>query len=73
MRKTSTGMLEQGIQTPSAAPDLIPAESENLHWNWYSKRGTSFAVATEEEDTRQQSSLPYVGMSISRPLRSADR
>src|SRR5436309_3387708 len=27
MRKTSTGLLEQGTQTPSPAPDLIPAET----------------------------------------------
>ena len=42
MRKASTGLLEQGTQTPSPAPDLIPAEqksTENLHWDWYSKRG----------------------------------
>src|SRR2546423_6019811 len=40
MRKASTALLEQGIQTPSPAPDLIPAETsiENLHWHWYSKR-----------------------------------
>jgi hypothetical protein len=43
MRKASTRLLEQGIQAPSPAPDLIPAENktstENLHWDWYSKRG----------------------------------
>src|SRR5438874_10891960 len=41
MRKTSTGLLEQGTQTPSPAPDLIPAETrtENSHWDWYRKRG----------------------------------
>jgi hypothetical protein len=41
MRKASTALLEQGTQTPSPAPDLIPAETttENLHWDWYSKRG----------------------------------
>jgi len=41
MRKATTGMLEQGTQTPSPAPDLIPAETstENLHWDWYTKRG----------------------------------
>jgi hypothetical protein len=41
MRKASTALLEQGTQTPSPAPDLIPAESstENLHWDWYRKRG----------------------------------
>ena len=26
MRRASTGLLEQGTQTPSPAPDLIPAE-----------------------------------------------
>jgi hypothetical protein len=41
MRKASTALLEQGTQTPSPAPDLIPAETstENLHWDWSSKRG----------------------------------
>src|SRR5438105_14765874 len=29
MRKASTRMPEQGTQTPSPAPDLIPAETEN--------------------------------------------
>jgi len=28
MRKASTGMLEQGTQTPSPAPDLIPAKTK---------------------------------------------
>jgi hypothetical protein len=41
MRKASTRTLEQGIQAPSPAPDLIPAEisTENLHWDWYNERG----------------------------------
>src|SRR5437870_3960468 len=41
MKKASTRLLEQETQTPSPAPDLIPAKSstENLHWDWYSKRG----------------------------------
>src|SRR5205809_7530034 len=51
MMKASTRLLEQETQTPSPAPDLIPAESstENLHWDWYSKRGhfsTTTASAT---------------------------
>ena len=29
MRKASTRLLEQGTQTPSPAPDLIPAETQN--------------------------------------------
>jgi hypothetical protein len=43
MRKASTGLLEQGIQAPSPAPNLIPAEpsTENLHWEWYIERGHS--------------------------------
>jgi hypothetical protein len=41
MSKASTRMLEQGIQAPSLAPDLIPAETsiENLHRDWYYERG----------------------------------
>src|SRR5439155_17427922 len=48
MKKASTRLLEQETQTPSPAPDLIPAESstENLHWDWYSKRGHFNAVLT---------------------------
>jgi len=29
MRKASTSLLEQGTQTPSPAPDLIPAQTKN--------------------------------------------
>ena len=29
MSKASTELLEQGTQTPSPAPDLIPAETKN--------------------------------------------
>ena len=29
MRKASTALLEQGTQTPSPAPDLIPVETKN--------------------------------------------
>src|SRR5438874_9800384 len=49
MRKTSTWLLEQGTQTPSPAPDLIPAETrtENSHWDWYSKRGHFKAAPAE--------------------------
>ena len=51
MRKAGTRLLEQGTQTPSPAPDLIPAETsiENLHRDWYSKRG-HFSEATEYLD-----------------------
>src|SRR5205823_13629525 len=51
MRKASTALLEQGIETPSPAPDLIPAETsiENLHWHWYSKRG-HFTLARQVVD-----------------------
>src|SRR5947199_6868047 len=47
MKKASTRLLEQETQTPSPAPDLIPAESstENLHWDWCSKRGHFSAAA----------------------------
>ena len=37
MRKASTRMLEQGIQSPSPAPDLIPAEHK---WRTYIQIGT---------------------------------
>ena len=41
MRKASTALLEPGTQTPSPAPDLIPAENltRNSHSDWYNKRG----------------------------------
>jgi hypothetical protein len=38
--------LSSAPQAPSPAPDLIPAETKNQprtqHWDWYSKRGTSW-------------------------------
>jgi hypothetical protein len=55
MRKASTELLEQGTQTPSPAPDLIPAETktstENLHWDWYSKRGHFIPLTPGSVDT----------------------
>jgi hypothetical protein len=52
MSKASTEMLEQGTQAPSPAPDHIPAQTstENLHWDWYNKRGhfTQFVFAASE-------------------------
>jgi len=58
MKKASTGLLEQETQTPSPAPDLIPAESstENLHWDWYSKRG-HFTAATDFDFNDELASL----------------
>ncbi len=54
MRKAGTVLLEQRTQTPSPAPDLIPAENDrqhltgNSHSDWYSKRGhftTAYAIS----------------------------
>jgi hypothetical protein len=49
MRKASTRLLEQGIQAPSPAPDLIPAETstENLHWDRYIGRGHFTTVLSQ--------------------------
>ena len=44
MRKASTGMPEQGTQTPSPAPDLIPAETKN-------QPGTYTAIGTANGGT----------------------
>jgi hypothetical protein len=44
MRKASTEMLEQGTQTPSplqTSSPLKPKSTEDSHWDWYSKGGTS--------------------------------
>ena len=58
MRKASTALLEQGIQTPSPAPDLIPAETstENLHWDRYIGRGhfRTFGVDFNVSDVVQR-------------------
>ena len=58
MRKSSTELLEQGTQTPSPAPDLIPAETKNStedsHSDWYSKRGHLNSI-----DDFRQNSLGY--------------
>ena len=55
MRKASTRLPEQGTQTPSPAPDLIPAETktstENSHSDWYSERG-HFTVAMDQFNER---------------------
>src|SRR5437870_62633 len=66
MKKASTRLLEQETQTPSPAPDLIPAESstENLHWDWYSKRGhftTTIAaiIATNPRKRVEVIPVPY--------------
>ena len=50
MSKASTRMLEQGIQAPSPAPDLIPAETstENLHRDWNYERGHITDKSTED-------------------------
>src|SRR5438067_5000024 len=65
MKKASTRLLEQETQTPSPAPDLIPAESstENLHWDWYSKRGhftTLPVVGATTRRVRQPISSPVL-------------
>ena len=59
MRKASTVLLEQGTQTPSPAPDLIPAErlTENLHRNWYSKRGHFRPSKRNSQKSAQRLSL----------------
>src|SRR6266550_7603700 len=81
MRRASTRLPEQGTQTPSPAPDLIPAETktstENLHRDWYSKRGhfrTNIDVTgdfctrwNERESTwRKSGSCPSRGTSQSK-------
>ena len=50
MSKASTRMLEQGIQAPSPAPDLIPAETstENLHRDWNYERGHIRGIAPRD-------------------------
>src|SRR5437588_2740674 len=55
MKKASTRLLEQETQTPSPAPDLIPAESstENLHWDWYSKRGHFTLIGIDPAQNEQ--------------------
>src|SRR5436190_24099209 len=68
MRKTSTWLLEQGTQTPSPAPDLIPAETrtENSHWDWYSERGHFTVVPVESSSSPLTcSSPPYMGLGFS--------
>src|SRR5205823_6618411 len=69
MKKASTRLLEQETQTPSPAPDLIPAESstENLHWDWYSKRG-HFNPRNSQDQISKNGRLAYVSQ---RPSGSA--
>jgi len=62
MRKASTVLLEQGTQTPSPAPDLIPAErlTENLHWDWYRKRGHFTAFCCGVCSTKEFCWIPAI-------------
>src|SRR2546428_1874820 len=62
MKKASTRLLEQETQTPSPAPDLIPAESstENLHWDWYSKRG-HFRGSGDKSERRREALTSSTG------------
>jgi hypothetical protein len=62
MRKASTALLEQGIQTPSPAPALIPAETstENLYSDWYSKWG-HFTTLTDLIERPNGSTLAIKG------------
>jgi hypothetical protein len=55
VRKANTALLEQGTQTPSPAPDLIPAETStwNLHWDRYSKRGHFTSMLIHESPILQ--------------------
>ena len=50
MRKASTGLPEQGTQTPSPAPDLIPAETKN-------QPRTHIGIGTANGGTSHPSSL----------------
>ena len=75
MKKASTRLLEQETQTPSPAPDLIPAESstENLHWDWYSKRGHFITIYPRPLfviDTNWLTLDELVAIHFARPYRS---
>jgi hypothetical protein len=53
MSKASTELLEQGTQTPSPAPDLIPAQTENqprTHIGIGTANGGTSQGITENED-----------------------
>ncbi len=49
MRKASTVLLEQGTQTPSPAPNLIPAENERQNPN----RKTLIRIGTANGGTSE--------------------
>jgi len=58
MSKANTRMLEQGIQAPSPAPDLIPAGStENLHKDWNYERGH---ITPSAREGPPQASVPSI-------------
>jgi len=61
-------MLEQGTQAPSPAPDLIPAETQNLensHSVWYKERGH---FRTLQADAYAGFNQLYVGASRKWPV-----
>jgi hypothetical protein len=53
MRKASTRLPEQGTQTPSPAPDLIPAETEN-------QPRTHVRIGTANGGTSAESTAPTI-------------
>src|SRR5437660_10743183 len=63
--KASTRLPEQGTQTPSPAPDLIPAETkpstEDLHWHWSSKWGHFALLPLSRKRRRACSAAPIRG------------
>jgi hypothetical protein len=59
MRKISTVLLEQGTQTPSPAPDLIPAETKN-------QPRTHIGIGTANGGTSQRPLPISVGSTINR-------
>ncbi len=69
MRKASTRLPEQGTQTPSPAPDLIPAEPKH-QLRTYIGIGPANGGTSGEHSTRRSGSV--WGHKLTRPSRSAE-
>jgi hypothetical protein len=66
MRKASPGVPEQGTQTPSPSPDLIPAEAEN-------QPRTHITIGTAKRGPSQAASFSVVDFLIAQKREEWER
>jgi hypothetical protein len=59
MRKASTELLEQGIQAPSPAPDLIPAKPKNQPRNHIAIGTANGGTSLPQVNTFERPHMPF--------------